>query len=32
VEGGKGYEITGHHELMVPMLAWSVLSLLDAKG
>jgi len=32
VEGGKGYEITGHHELMVPMLAWSVLSLLAAKG
>jgi len=32
VEGGKGYEITGHHELMVPMLAWSVLSLLGAKG
>jgi hypothetical protein len=32
VEGGKGYEITGHHELMVPMLAWSVLSLLEAKG
>ena len=32
VEGGKGYEITGHHELMVPMLAWSVLSLLSAKG
>jgi hypothetical protein len=21
---GKGYEITGHHELMVPMLAWAV--------
>ena len=32
VEGGQGYEITGHHELMVPMLAWSVLSLLSAKG
>jgi hypothetical protein len=32
VEGGKGYEITGHHELMVPMLAWSVLSMLSAKG
>ncbi|HEY8309327.1 MAG TPA: hypothetical protein VIG47_02165, partial [Gemmatimonadaceae bacterium] len=25
VEGGHGYEITGHHELMVPLLAWSVL-------
>ena len=22
---GKGYEITGHHELMVPMLVWAVL-------
>jgi len=22
--GGKGYEITGHHELMVPLLAWAV--------
>jgi len=32
VEGGKGYEITGHHELMVPLLAWSVLSFLDGRG
>jgi hypothetical protein len=32
VEGGKGYEITGHHELMVPLLAWSVLSMMDARG
>jgi hypothetical protein len=22
--GGRGYEITGHHELMVPLLAWGV--------
>src|SRR4029079_18027651 len=22
--GGSGYEITGHHELMVPLLAWAV--------
>lgn len=22
--GGKGYQITGHHEIMVPLLAWSV--------
>lgn len=22
--GGKGYEITGHHEIMVPMLCWAV--------
>lgn len=25
LEGGKGYEITGHHELMVPLLAWAVI-------
>ncbi|MEA3246327.1 MAG: hypothetical protein U9Q74_09250 [Gemmatimonadota bacterium] len=24
MEGGVGYEITGHHELMVPLLAWAV--------
>ena len=22
--GGRGYEITGHHEIMVPLLAWAV--------
>jgi len=22
--GGKGYQITGHHEIMVPLLAWAV--------
>lgn len=22
--GGRGYQITGHHELMVPLLAWAV--------
>ena len=32
VEGGKGYEITGHLELMVPLLAWSVLSMMDARS
>lgn len=25
LHSGKGYEITGHHELMVPLLVWSVL-------
>ncbi len=25
LEGGVGYEITGHHEIMVPLLAWAVL-------
>jgi hypothetical protein len=28
--GGVGYEITGHHEIMVPMLAWAVIEALDA--
>lgn len=27
--GGAGYEITGHHELMVPLLAWSVVEKLS---
>ena len=30
LEGGKGYEITGHHELMVPLLAWAVVERLRA--
>ena len=25
LEGGAGYEITGHHEIMVPMLVWAVM-------
>ena len=28
-EGGRGYEITGHHEIMVPMLAWAILDGLE---
>jgi hypothetical protein len=27
--GGSGYEITGHHEIMVPLLAWAVISELE---
>ncbi|MGK2963220.1 MAG: hypothetical protein ACSLFK_13940 [Gemmatimonadaceae bacterium] len=27
--GGKGYEITGHHEIMVPLLAWAIVDRLD---
>ncbi len=23
-DSGKGYEITGHHEIMVPLLAWAI--------
>lgn len=32
LDGGKGYEITGHHELMVPLLAWSVIDRLATSG
>lgn len=27
--GGAGFEITGHHELMIPLLAWAVSEALD---
>jgi hypothetical protein len=31
LHGGAGYEITGHHEIMVPLLAWAVAErLIDA--
>jgi hypothetical protein len=29
LDSGKGYEITGHHELMVPLLAWAVVEALE---
>jgi hypothetical protein len=29
LESGKGYEITGHHEIMVPLLTWAVIDALD---
>jgi hypothetical protein len=29
--GGKGYQITGHHELMVPLLGWAVLERLAGR-
>jgi hypothetical protein len=28
--GGTGYQITGHHEIMVPLLAWAVLDRLTS--
>jgi hypothetical protein len=28
--GGQGYEITGHHEMMIPLLAWAVVEELEA--
>ncbi len=30
--GGRGYEITGHHEIMIPMLAWAVVDGLESPG
>jgi hypothetical protein len=30
MHGGAGYEITGHHEIMVPLLAWAVIERLEA--
>ncbi|MFL5613300.1 MAG: hypothetical protein ACJ796_06530 [Gemmatimonadaceae bacterium] len=29
LDSGKGYEITGHHEIMVPLLAWAVVEKLS---
>jgi len=31
LESGKGYEITGHHEIMVPLLAWAVVDKLEQR-
>ena len=28
--GGRGFQITGHHEIMIPMLAWAVAEHLNA--
>jgi hypothetical protein len=30
MHGGRGYEITGHHEIMVPLLAWAVVERMGA--
>jgi hypothetical protein len=29
LHGGRGYEITGHHEIMIPLLAWAVVERLE---
>ncbi len=29
---GRGYQITGHHEIMIPLLAWAVEEYLDDPG
>ncbi|MEO5817552.1 MAG: hypothetical protein ABIT20_19950 [Gemmatimonadaceae bacterium] len=31
LQSGKGYEITGHHEIMVPLLAWAVVEELERR-
>jgi hypothetical protein len=31
LQSGKGYEITGHHEIMVPLLVWSVIEALEGR-
>lgn len=31
MHSGKGYEITGHHEIMVPMLVWAVVDRLESR-
>jgi hypothetical protein len=31
LQNGKGYEITGHHEIMVPLLAWAVVERLPGR-
>jgi hypothetical protein len=30
MQSGKGYEITGHHEIMVPLLVWAVVAELES--
>ena len=27
--GGQGFMLTGHHEIMVPLLTWAILEQLD---
>jgi hypothetical protein len=29
LQSGRGYEITGHHEIMIPLLVWAVIEELD---
>ena len=32
LQSGKGYEITGHHEIMVPLLVWAIVDRLSPPG
>jgi len=29
--GGVGFQVTGHHEIMIPLLAWAICEELDAR-
>jgi len=29
--GGKGYQITGHHEIMIPLLGWAIAEALEGR-
>lgn len=29
--GGRGVQLTGHHEILFPLITWAVLSRLDAR-
>ncbi|MCX5762542.1 MAG: hypothetical protein NTW72_13750 [Gemmatimonadetes bacterium] len=29
--GGAGYELTGHHEIMLPLLAWAIVDAIDGR-
>jgi hypothetical protein len=31
-DSGRGYEITGHHEIMVPLLAWAIVDRMETSG
>jgi len=30
--GGRGFSITGHHEIMVPLLAWAIAERMGSTG
>ena len=30
IDGGEGFEITGHHEIMVPLLCWAIREMLSS--
>jgi hypothetical protein len=32
LQNGRGYEITGHHEIMVPLLVWAIVDRLSPSG